>query len=182
MLISCLLRLCRLFSEPSITTYPFSRISHSLSVLRVNQRHGGTGLSTFRRTDQSGKSSSYSDRNSADVFSRSDLFQHRLPLPSPNNLAAVNKWQTVHIPLSSFVLTNSGALSETQITMLKSKVRTVGLSILGSERVQESAATSDEEGLEGSHTALQEAGPGVEGKFELGIRKIEAVRRDEDAL
>lgn len=113
---------------------------------------------------------------------RSDLFQHRLPLPSPNNLAAANKWQTVHIPLSSFVLTNSGALSETQITMLKSKVRTVGFSILGSERVQESAALSDEEGLEGSH-AVQEVGPGVEGKFELGIRKVEAVRRDEeDAL
>jgi hypothetical protein len=66
--------------------------------------------------------------------------------------------------------------------MLKSKVRTVGFSILGSERVQESAASSDEEGLEGSH-AVQEVGPGVEGKFELGIRKVEAVRRDEeDAL
>ncbi|KAI5453834.1 hypothetical protein NCC49_005644 [Naganishia albida] len=85
---------------------------------------------------------------------RSDLFQHRLPLPSPSNTAAANKWQTIHIPLSSFVLTNSGALSETQITMLKNKVRTVGFSILGSER----------------------------GKFELGIRKVEAVRRDEDEL
>lgn len=133
--------------------------------------------------DQFGESRAVTPSNDAYASPRSDLFQHRLPLPSPNNLAAANKWQTVHIPLSSFVLTNSGALSETQITMLKSKVRTVGLSILGSERVQESTATSDEEGLEGSHTALQEVGPGVEGKFELGIRKVEAVRRDEeDAL
>lgn len=111
----------------------------------------------------------------------SDLFQHRLPLPSPSNTAAANKWQTIHIPLSSFVLTNSGALSETQITMLKNKVRTVGFSILGSERVQESVATTVDEGLEGGDVA-RDLGPGVEGKFELGIRKVEAVRRDEDEL
>lgn len=164
-------------------TSPSTHIWRSPFDLPASQRHGGTGLSTSRRMDQFGESRAVTPSNDAYASPRSDLFQHRLPLPSPNNLAAANKWQTVHIPLSSFVLTNSGALSETQITMLKSKVRTVGLSILGSERVQESTATSDEEGLEGSHTALQEVGPGVEGKFELGIRKVEAVRRDEeDAL
>lgn len=67
---------------------------------------------------------------------RSDLFQHRLPL-SPSQLTAgkgYNQWQTVHVPLNGFVLTNSGALSDTQIPMMKNKIRTIGFSILGGGR------------------------------------------------
>lgn len=35
------------------------------------------------------------------------------------------------IPLSDFTLTNSGMLSEKQLGMLRSAVRTVGISVLG---------------------------------------------------
>ncbi|KAJ9091662.1 hypothetical protein QFC21_007137 [Naganishia friedmannii] len=97
-----------------------------------------------------------------------------IALRSPSNPSAANKWHTIHIPLSSFVLTNSGALSETQISVLKDKVRTVGFSILGSERVQESAALTGEERLEGAE-ATQEVhalGQGVERKFELGVGEV----------
>jgi len=72
---------------------------------------------------------------------QSDLFQHRLWLGEPG------KWQDVLVPFSDFTLTNTGALSETQIEMFREKVRTVGISVLG---------------------------PG-EGPFELGIESFECV-------
>ncbi|KAJ9091749.1 hypothetical protein QFC19_008959 [Naganishia cerealis] len=118
---------------------------------------------------------------------RSDLFQHRLPLPT--SPSAANKWHTLHIPLSSFVLTNSGALSETQIGMMKNKVRTVGFSILGSERVQEESSSSedDEEAVMDGAPGIPRderrvEGPGMEGMYELGVRRVEAVRKEDDEL
>lgn len=92
---------------------------------------------------------------------RSDLFQHRLPIPT--NVSPTS-WITLNIPLSSFVLTNSGSLSETQIPMMTSRVRTVGLSLLGGGR---EALPDDELNV------------GVEGRFELGIKSIQAVHREE---
>lgn len=62
---------------------------------------------------------------------RSDLFQHRLWLPQPKSENAPHEWSDVTIPLSEFTLTNSGDLSEVQIPMLRSEVRTVGVSVLG---------------------------------------------------
>lgn len=94
------------------------------------------------------------------MLNRSDLFQHRLLIPSsPDDL---NKWTKVYVPLSSFVLTNSGALSETQVGMMRNKVRTVGLSLLASER----------EAIDQSNGG---GSLGVDGRFELGIRSVEAV-------
>ncbi|BEJ16594.1 hypothetical protein CspHIS471_0511990 [Cutaneotrichosporon sp. HIS471] len=73
---------------------------------------------------------------------RSDLFQHRLDLPStyatndprPVPLATGLKFVTLHLPLSNFVLTNSGLASETQVEMMRQKVRTVGFALLGGGR------------------------------------------------
>lgn len=54
----------------------------------------------------------------------SDLFQHRL-------FAGGNTdWQTLVVPLSSFVLTNAGETSDQQLPMLREKIRTVGISLL----------------------------------------------------
>lgn len=53
-----------------------------------------------------------------------DLYQHRLWLD------ASDTWQTVTIPLDSFVLTNTGVVSEQQVSMLREKLLTVGVSVL----------------------------------------------------
>lgn len=71
---------------------------------------------------------------------RSDLFQHRLWLPPAPPLPAnapidtpelPHEWTNVLIPFADFTLTNSGDLSQVQIEMLRTKVRTVGISVLG---------------------------------------------------
>jgi NADH dehydrogenase [ubiquinone] 1 alpha subcomplex assembly factor 1 len=62
---------------------------------------------------------------------RSDLFQHRLWLPNPATDDAPHAWTDVLIPFSDFTLTNSGDLSEQQIEMMRTKVRTIGISVLG---------------------------------------------------
>lgn len=97
---------------------------------------------------------------------RSDLFQHRLPL-SPSQLIAgkgYNQWQTVHVPLNGFVLTNSGALSDTQIPMMKNKIRTVGFSILGGGREPGSPSA----GLQGGGGGKRASYPGT-GDSELDM-------------
>ncbi|WFD29084.1 hypothetical protein MSPP1_000089 [Malassezia sp. CBS 17886] len=55
-----------------------------------------------------------------------DLFQHRLPLDP----AKGDAWQTVTIPLDSFVLTNMGVVADSQISMMREKISTVGISVL----------------------------------------------------
>ncbi|GAA6056629.1 hypothetical protein JCM3770_006364 [Rhodotorula araucariae] len=81
---------------------------------------------------------------------RSDLFQHRLWLPAPATEDAPHEWTDVLIPFSDFALTNSGDLSATQLEMLRTEVRTVGISVLGP----------------------------LEGRYELGIEAIDAVSVD----
>jgi NADH dehydrogenase [ubiquinone] 1 alpha subcomplex assembly factor 1 len=58
------------------------------------------------------------------------------------------------IPFSSFVLTNSGEIVETQMEILRERVRTIGISILGGKS-------------------------GVEGPYELGIDNIRAVNPED---
>lgn len=44
------------------------------------------------------------------------------------------QFTTLHLPLSNFVLTNSGLATETQVEMMRQKVRTVGFALLGGGR------------------------------------------------
>lgn len=61
---------------------------------------------------------------------------------------------TPQIPFDNFVRTNAGEMSQTQIEMVREKVKSVGISILGGNS-------------------------GVEGKYELGIDSIRLVNEDE---
>ena len=56
-----------------------------------------------------------------------DLYQHRLQL---DERVGPDEWQTITIPLDAFVLTNTGVVSDVQVSMLREKVLTVGLSVL----------------------------------------------------
>lgn len=53
-----------------------------------------------------------------------DLHQHLLPSTTPG------EWETVTIPLSSFVRTNYGQVVEPQKEMMSTKVRSVGISLI----------------------------------------------------
>jgi NADH dehydrogenase [ubiquinone] 1 alpha subcomplex assembly factor 1 len=72
----------------------------------------------------------------------------RPPCPLESNNSGLK------IPLSSFVLTNSGEIVETRMEMLRERVRTVGISLLGGKS-------------------------GVEGPYELGIDNIRAVNPED---
>ncbi|PWZ00453.1 NADH:ubiquinone oxidoreductase complex I intermediate-associated protein 30 [Testicularia cyperi] len=54
----------------------------------------------------------------------SDLFQHRLYLDESKG----SDWQTILIPFDDFVLTNTGQVSDSQVSMMREKIRTVGVS------------------------------------------------------
>lgn len=54
----------------------------------------------------------------------SDLFQHRLYLDESKG----SDWQTVVIPFDDFVLTNTGQISSSQVSMMREKIRTIGIS------------------------------------------------------
>ncbi|KWU42707.1 CIA30-domain-containing protein [Rhodotorula sp. JG-1b] len=82
---------------------------------------------------------------------RTDLFQHRLWLPEPASESDPHSWTDVLIPFSDFALTNSGELSAHQIEMMRQKVRSVGISVLGPK----------------------------EGRYELGIESISAINADQ---
>lgn len=58
---------------------------------------------------------------------RSSLYQHRLWLH--NDVGT--DWQSILVPFSDFTLTAKGNVVENQIGMFRSKVRTVGISVLG---------------------------------------------------
>ncbi|KAA1467340.1 complex I intermediate-associated protein CIA30 [Dentipellis sp. KUC8613] len=78
-----------------------------------------------------------------------DLWQHRLYFNRNDG-----GWEDVFIPFDAFVLTNAGEIAPDQLTMLRERIRTVGISLLGGNS-------------------------GVEGPYELGIDEIRAVN-DED--
>lgn len=62
--------------------------------------------------------------------------------------------QLFKIPLLSFVLTNSGEIVETRMEMLRDRIRTIGISVLGGKS-------------------------GIEGSYELGIDSIRAVNLED---
>ncbi|BGP42438.1 hypothetical protein JCM10450v2_006534 [Rhodotorula kratochvilovae] len=105
--------------------------------LRLRVRSSGDGMRYFVNIQTEGPV-------------RSDLFQHRLWLPAPATEDAPHEWTDVLIPFADFTLTNSGDLSATQLEMLRTEVRTVGISVLGP----------------------------LEGRYELGIEAIDAVSVD----
>lgn len=123
--------------------------------LRLRVRSSGDNMRYFVniQTDGPGKSRFSLSRGRgglltrASIIVRSDLFQHRLWLPEPESDSAAHEWADVLIPFRDFTLTNSGDLAESQIEMLRTRVRTVGVSCLGPK----------------------------EGRFELGIERIDAV-------
>ncbi|EJT50907.1 hypothetical protein A1Q1_07880 [Trichosporon asahii var. asahii CBS 2479] len=130
---------------------------------------------------------------------RSDLFQHRLDLPSeyaskeptpmsPLKCTGLN-FTTVHLPLDGFVLTNSGQTSEKQIKMMQNKIRTIGFALLGGGRSAENEAPAALEAeSEAPKNKYHKVGGGAptsegmptdhqsEGYYELCIRKVDAVR------
>ncbi|SCV70176.1 BQ2448_1570 [Microbotryum intermedium] len=116
-------------------------------------RFWDTGLHDFLRlrVKNSGDGMRYFVNIQTDGPVRSDLFQHRLWLPSPSSPEAPHEWCDVLIPFDDFALTNSGDMSELQIEMYRAKVRTVGISVLGPRQ----------------------------GRYELGIESIDAVSLDE---
>ncbi|KDR78897.1 hypothetical protein GALMADRAFT_64085 [Galerina marginata CBS 339.88] len=77
-----------------------------------------------------------------------DLWQHRLYFRKQNS------WEDVFVPFNNFVRTNAGEMSQTQITMYREKIKSIGISILGGNS-------------------------GVEGKYELGIDTIGLVNEDD---
>ncbi|GAA6061805.1 hypothetical protein JCM10212_004861 [Sporobolomyces blumeae] len=105
--------------------------------LRLRVRSSGDGMRYFVNIQTDGPV-------------RSDLFQHRLWLPNPPTEDAPHEWTDVLIPFSDFALTNSGDMSAQQLEMLRTRVRTVGISVLGPK----------------------------EGRYELGIESIDAVSID----
>ncbi|CAE6435261.1 unnamed protein product [Rhizoctonia solani] len=78
---------------------------------------------------------------------QTDLWQHRLYFQTDG------EWEDIIIPLSDFVMTNQGDLVQNQVRMMREKVRTIGVSILGGK----------------SRT---------QGKYELGIESIRAVNEE----
>jgi len=84
-----------------------------------------------------------------DGYVTTDLWQHRLYFQRDDG-----EWEDVYIPLSSFVLTDSGEIVETQMEILRERVRTIGISLLGGKS-------------------------GVEGPYELGIDSIRAVNPED---
>ncbi|KEP49302.1 complex I intermediate-associated protein CIA30 [Rhizoctonia solani 123E] len=78
---------------------------------------------------------------------QTDLWQHRLYFQTDG------EWEDISIPLSDFVMTNQGDLVQNQVKMMREKVRTIGISILGGK----------------SRT---------QGKYELGVESIRAVNEE----
>ena len=78
-----------------------------------------------------------------------DLWQHRLYFQRNDG-----GWEDIFIPFENFVLTNTGELVSEQIEMLRERVRTIGISLLGGNS-------------------------GVSGPYDLGIASIRAVNEED---
>jgi len=77
-----------------------------------------------------------------------DLWQHRLYFRKRE------AWEDIFIPFNNFIRTNAGEMSQTQITMYRERIKSVGVSILGGNS-------------------------GVEGHYELGIDTISLVNEED---
>lgn len=122
----------------------------------------------------------------------SDLFQHRLLLDERKG----NAWQDVIIPLTDFVLMNTGEVAPSQIGMMREKLRTVGVSVAlelpnldnlkpaNTENSRGSAPnvlrsqTESEEGEKERPQIAKGSRRGIKYNFDLGIEHIEAISDD----
>ncbi|KAF9000623.1 complex I intermediate-associated protein CIA30 [Cyathus striatus] len=94
-----------------------------------------------------------------DSISSHDLWQHRLYFRKANNA-----WEDIFIPFDSFVRTNAGEITESQITMNKEKIKSIGVSILGG---MSRAAGKYELGIDSIRIVNEEdTMPALEGKFQ----------------
>ncbi|KAL1409566.1 hypothetical protein Q8F55_003551 [Vanrija albida] len=116
---------------------------------------------------------------------KSDLFQHRLDLP-PSALSTASRapldplhatglqFHTLYLPLSGFVLTNSGQTAQTQIAMMRQRVRTLGFALLGGGRSDTAASVqAAQEAEKGRRVAA--GGWGVPGQNEAADPELEAL-------
>ncbi|KAG0705726.1 complex I intermediate-associated protein CIA30 [Suillus ampliporus] len=78
-----------------------------------------------------------------------DLWQHRLYFQRNDG-----GWEDVFIPFENFILTNTGELVQYQIAMMRERIRTVGISLLGGNS-------------------------GVSGSYDLGIDSVRAVNEED---
>ncbi|KAG1821791.1 complex I intermediate-associated protein CIA30 [Suillus subaureus] len=78
-----------------------------------------------------------------------DLWQHRLYFQRNDG-----GWEDIFIPFENFILTNTGELVQHQIVMMRERIRTVGISLLGGNS-------------------------GVSGSYDLGIDSIRAVNEED---
>ncbi|THH19821.1 hypothetical protein EW146_g1424 [Bondarzewia mesenterica] len=81
------------------------------------------------------------------------------PSPFPSSLSPLTYPPFTHtqfsqVPFDAFVLTNTGEIASDQISMLRERIRTIGISLLGGNS-------------------------GVEGPYELGIDEIRAVNEED---
>lgn len=102
---------------------------------------------------------------------RSDLFQHRLWLPEPASDSAPHEWHDVLIPFQDFALTNSGDLSEQQIAMMRTRVRTIGVSVLGPKE----GRYVEEQPSHFLVLLIADIYSSAAVRYELGIESIDAV-------
>ncbi|KAI0297252.1 complex I intermediate-associated protein CIA30 [Multifurca ochricompacta] len=78
-----------------------------------------------------------------------DLWQHRLYFTRDDGT-----WEDIFIPFDGFVMTKAGTINTQPVSMLRERVRSVGISLLGGNS-------------------------GVEGPYELGIDEIRAVNEED---
>jgi len=78
-----------------------------------------------------------------------DLWQHRLYFSRDDG-----GWEDVFIPFDGFVMTKAGTINTQPVSMLRERIRSVGISLLGGNS-------------------------GIEGPYELGIDEIRAVNEED---
>jgi NADH dehydrogenase [ubiquinone] 1 alpha subcomplex assembly factor 1 len=86
-------------------------------------------------------------------------------------------FSTLHLPLSSFVLTNSGQPATEQISMLRSKIRTIGFALIGNNRTDDGSLASNASENEAKRIG---AGGWGRGKGEVEVdRELEELMRSD---
>ena len=124
---------------------------------------------------------------------RTDVWQHRLELPaSPGSTLSTEpldplqgpppQFVSLHLRLSSFVLTNCGETSEKQIEMMRQKIRTIGFSLLGGGRGEEELPTPANQFTQAQITEMRRkagAGFGKGGGHEAPDPVVEEMLRND---